>query len=138
MFQGTFSGRGGHLTAFPSTPDGAPQSTMSEGQVLGVTAGAADEGEITMYVAIFGSVDKVNDRIMHGAFDVWLKSFKSKRENVLPVIWSHAWGDAAALIGYATPDDVEVDNIGLKVRARVDLTNPTARVVYNNAKRGVL
>lgn len=95
-------------------------------------------GEIEFYASVFGNVDHIGDRVLHGAFDESLKSWRSKGEPI-PVIFSHQWDNPFAIIGEANPNEVKADRHGLLVRAKLDIEdNPTAKQVYSLIKRGIV
>lgn len=103
-----------------------------------VYSGDANEGVIVYYASRFGNVDKVGDVVDPHAFDAWLTNAKAI-DAVVPVIWSHDWSSAGAVIGYSRArEDFVIDSKGLLVTAHVDLTNPTAKIVHGNANRGTL
>jgi HK97 family phage prohead protease len=95
-------------------------------------------GEVEFYASVFNNVDLVGDRVLPGAFEKSLGRWKEKGAPI-PVIFSHAWDDPFALIGYANPSDVKEDDHGLLVKAHLDIDdNPTAKQVWKNMARGTL
>lgn len=96
-------------------------------------------GTFEAYVAIFDNVDRDGDRIKSQAFDATLKALKSSGDP-LPIIFSHQWGDAMAIIGKADADDVSADRTGLKLKGQMlnmD-TNPLAAQVYSLMDQRIL
>jgi HK97 family phage prohead protease len=92
-------------------------------------------GEVEFYAAKFGNVDLVGDRMVKGSFakslDEWRKS-----GNPIPVVFSHKWDDPFAMIGDADPANVVEDDIGLKVKAMLDIhDNPTAMQVFRMMRK---
>lgn len=107
-----------------------------DSNILNATA-TGSTAEVEMYVSVFNTVDSVGDRVQPHAFDGFLASLKARR-GIVPICWSHDWKTAAAVIVIASYDDFTVDTYGLKVRAHLDLTNETAKTVYNNIKSGAV
>jgi len=95
-------------------------------------------GEIEFYASIYGNVDHIGDRVVAGAFDGSIKSWREKGES-LPIIFSHQWDDPFAIIGEAAPGDIKSDSRGLLIKAKLDIDeNPTAKQVYSLIKRGLV
>lgn len=91
-------------------------------------------GRFEALVSVFGNVDVQGDRVVPGAFQKSIEEWRAKGA-MIPVIWSHDWGNPNAHIGYADPNDVEEVETGLKVAGNVDLDNPFAAQVYRLMKR---
>jgi HK97 family phage prohead protease len=91
-----------------------------------------ETGRFTALVSVFGNVDAMGDRVMKGAFldtiAAWVKS-----GDLIPVIWSHDWGNPFAHIGVIT-NAYETEK-GLVVEGELDLTNSFAAQVYSLLKR---
>jgi HK97 family phage prohead protease len=90
-------------------------------------------GEFEAIVSVFNNVDAQGDRVLPGAFEKSLASWRAKGSPI-PVLWSHDWGNPQAHIGAADPNLVEEVERGLKVRGQIDLDNPFAGQVYKLMK----
>ncbi|WP_405848146.1 HK97 family phage prohead protease [Streptomyces niveus] len=99
-------------------------------------AGVADglaEGQFTALVSVFGNEDSVGDVVRPGAFTETLEEWAAKQDPI-PVIWSHAWGDPFAHVGTVVK---AVETLqGLEVTGQIDDldSNPTAAQVYRLLK----
>lgn len=60
--------------------------------------GDATEGRFTAVVSVFDVVDSYGERVRPGAFAKSLGRW-AERGDPIPVVWSHAWGQSAAIIG---------------------------------------
>lgn len=85
-------------------------------------------GEFTAIVSVFGNVDFAGDRVMPGAFKASLQRWKSSGDPV-PILWSHAWDDPFAHIGFVT-DAIET-NVGLQITGKLDVDKPFAKQVFD-------
>lgn len=87
-------------------------------------------GEFEALVSVYGNVDLIGDRVVAGAFD---KSVEAWRESgdPIPIVWSHAWDNPEAHIGFADPADVESTPDGLVIKGRIDVDKPFARQVFD-------
>jgi HK97 family phage prohead protease len=95
-------------------------------------------GEVEFYASVFGNVDLTGDRVVKGAFADSLEAWR-KSGDPIPVIFSHDWSNPFSMIGSADPNDVVEDDIGLKVKAQLDINeNPTAMQVFKNMSRKTL
>ena len=83
-------------------------------------------GTFEAVVSVFGNVDYVGDRVVAGAFVGSLDRWKTSGDPI-PCIWSHAWDDPFAHIGYVVEAAERFG--GLWVKAKCDLDNPTAAEV---------
>ena len=105
-----------------------------------------DLGTFEAVVSVFGNVDYQGDRVMPGAFEDHLKTLRQKGD-VLPVVWSHDWGNPFAHIGYVDPQEaLEITNEqakakgfgdilgGLYVKGHIDMDKEFARQVYDLLK----
>lgn len=98
------------------------------------TKAEGDSGEFTAIVSTFGNVDKVGDRIVHGAYTKTLQKWQESGDPI-PIILAHQWNDPWAHIGYADPQNVSQVEKGLQVTGRLDIgENPVAKQVYNLMK----
>lgn len=96
------------------------------------------EGTFEAVVSVFGNVDLQGDRVMPGAFGKSIAKWQ-KSGDVVPVLWSHSWGDPFAHIGYVRPQDMkEVRGNqksgfpgGLYVKGHLDVHKPFAKQVYD-------
>lgn len=99
------------------------------------TKTAEGSGEFTALVSVFGNVDHVGDRMVHGAFKNTLNQWR-KSGDPIPVILSHSWDDPMAHIGVADPNQVMETNRGLVVKGTLDIEdNPVAKQVHKLMKR---
>jgi uncharacterized protein len=95
-------------------------------------------GQVEFYASVFGNVDLIGDRVMPGAFDDSLTKWREKGDP-LPIIFSHDWGDAFSIIGYANPSDVTPDEKGLRILGTLDINdNPTAKQIHRLMDRRVI
>lgn len=95
-------------------------------------------GKIEFYASVFNNVDLVGDRVMPGAFEDSLKSWRDSGDPI-PIVFSHNWGDPFAIIGWADPNEVTEDSKGLLVPANLDIdTNPTALQVFKLMQRRIM
>jgi hypothetical protein len=99
-------------------------------------------------VSVFGNVDHQGDRVLDGAFKADIEQ-KRKRQDPIPVVWSHQWGDPFAHIGFIEPQDmyeVYPDTLsdgakaagvtgGLYVKGKLDIDKPFAKQVYDLLKQ---
>lgn len=89
-----------------------------------------EEGVVEAIVAAY-NLDSVGDKILPGAFEATLAEWKG-RDDPIPFIWSHDWGNPDAHIGVV--ESAEETDEGLKIRARLDLDEPFAAKVYKLLK----
>jgi uncharacterized protein len=91
-------------------------------------------GTFEALVSVFGNVDRVNDRVVKGAF---AKSLERWRESgdPLPVVLSHRWDDVHSHIGVIEPHNISETEDGLYVKGQLDLDNPVAMQTYRLMKR---
>lgn len=92
---------------------------------------AGDAGYVEAYVSMFNNVDYGGDRMVPGAFSKTLAEWKDSGDPI-PAIWSHDWDNPDAHIGVV--EDVTEDEMGLKVRMKVDLDRPFANQVFHLLK----
>jgi len=90
----------------------------------------AGVGMVRAVVSAFGNVDSYGDRVVKGAFKDTLQEWRG-RGDPIPFIWSHKWGDPDAHVGWVPPDDAVETDQGLEVVARMDLTDPPAKKIYD-------
>jgi HK97 family phage prohead protease len=99
-----------------------------------------DMGRFEAIVSVFGNVDVQGDRVVEGAFEKSIGSWRASGDPI-PVIWSHQWGDPFAHIGYVEPGEMEEVKAtpllpgGLLVRGRIDVDRPFAKQVYDLMKQ---
>lgn len=90
------------------------------------------EGEFKAYVSTFVTTpDSYGDIVRKGAFTRSLAQWAAK-DAVIPVLWGHDMFDPFNNIGGTIT--AEEDEYGLKVHAKLDLENPTARQVHRLVK----
>lgn len=89
------------------------------------------EGEFTAYASVFGNIDSYGDVVMPGAFANTLAAWKTAG-NPIPLLFGHNMSDPDYNIGGVV--DAAEDEVGLKVRALLDLQNPKAAQVYRLLK----
>lgn len=89
---------------------------------------AGDSGAIEGYASVFGNVDRGGDVILPGAF----QKFSKTRDDKVLLLYQH---DPRSPIGKA---DVAQDSTGLHFKARLVLSDPTAKRAYNHMKEGLL
>ena len=102
-------------------------------------------GAFEAIVSVFGNVDFQGDRVMPGAFTKSIQKWKDSGDPI-PIIWSHDWGNPDAIIGSASPDDLEEvtagqkagEKGGLLVRGQIDVEKPFAAQVYDLMKRRIV
>lgn len=112
---------------------------MSETKVLRTASlKATPEGVVEAYVAIFGNVDYVKDRIVQGAFTKSLDGWRAEMDQgkFLPFVWSHKTDDPKFNIGKVV--DFREDDTGLWVKAKLFLTKQVAQDAYNDMKEGII
>jgi uncharacterized protein len=94
-----------------------------------------DTGTFEAIVSVFGNVDLVGDRIVKGAFAGSIARWQAAGDPI-PVVWSHAWGDLDAHIGYVDPADMRETDAGLYVKAHLDVAEDEhARKVHRLLQR---
>lgn len=81
-------------------------------------------------VSVFGNVDLVGDKVMPVAFDRSIAEWKNSGD-LVPLVWSHDWGNPHAIIGSINPNDLESTPVGLKAIGSIDLNNPFAAQVHS-------
>lgn len=119
--------------------------TMTKRRTVRVFTKAVDEEERTVeqIVSVFENVDLGKDRVKTGAFETSLARWADAGDPI-PVIWSHAWDDPFAHIGYVLeakellPGDpllpTEIADLGgLWTKYRVD-EEPFAEQVFKLLK----
>lgn len=94
------------------------------------TTDDAAVGRFKALVSVFGNVDLQGDRVMPEAFDGTLEAWR-KSGDMIPVIWSHDWGNPFAHIGGVDPSKARVTPEGLEVEGEIDLTNAFGAQVHS-------
>lgn len=90
-------------------------------------------GFIKGYAATF-DIDRVNDRIMRGAFRATIAEHKARGRQIR-MLWQH---NSNELIGGFMPDAAVEDDKGLWVEGDINLETQRGREAYALAKQGVL
>jgi HK97 family phage prohead protease len=90
-------------------------------------------GSFEAIVAVYGNVDRQNDRIVKGAFDASIARWRESGDPI-PAIWSHNWADPHAYFGEIDPQKVRSTDQGLIVRGQADADDPTAVKIHKLLK----
>src|SRR5688572_1132915 len=93
----------GSLSRVPSPTHGSryweePMTKYKSVPIFGFKAVDGQPGVYEAYVAVFGNVDLVNDRIIPGAFVKSIQRWKQEGSPI-PVIFSHQWDTLDAHVG---------------------------------------
>ena len=98
---------------------------------------AAADGEVAgtfeALVSVFGNTDLGGDRVMPGAFEKSIASWRDSGDPI-PVVWSHQWDNPDAHIGFVDPADAMETPDGLLVSGVLDVGKPFAGQVYDLLK----
>jgi uncharacterized protein len=94
-------------------------------------AGDGPAGEFEAIVSVFGNKDSYGDVVLPGAFTDTLAEWASKGDPI-PVYWSHRTSDPQYCIGQVL--EAKETDVGLWVRAQLNLDNPTAAATYGLLK----
>lgn len=99
-------------------------------------------GLFAALVSVFGTKDRVGDRVMPGAFTKTLEVWRTKGTPI-PVIWSHDHMNPDAYIGAVDPNDVRETKDGLVVAGKMHIDEPgddgaRARRIFQLLKRGLI
>jgi Escherichia/Staphylococcus phage prohead protease len=86
------------------------------------------EGAFSARVAVTGTVDRFNDRILPGAFRKTLDDWAASG-NAIPVLYAHDWSTPAGLLGRVT--SAHEDEDGLVIEALLNLKSQSGRNVYD-------
>lgn len=121
------------------------KSVLLEDARLKVSADVqTDTRVLDFYAATFSPMpDRMGDKIAPDAFDTWLAAFYAKGDP-LPISFAHAAiredTDPGAIIGYApaSPSNVWVDQVGLRIKAFVYTDTETSRQVARLIDSGVV
>lgn len=101
---------------------------------LEAKATATDQGSFVAIAAAY-SVDRVNDRIIPGAFSKTIESWRASGKRV-PLHWDHE-GDPSSIIGSVDPAAMRETDAGLEVSGNLDLKNSEkAREAWRAMKTG--
>jgi HK97 family phage prohead protease len=90
-----------------------------------------EQGIFEAVVSVFDNVDKVNDRVIKGAFADSLKAWAESGDPI-PVIWNHEWDDLDAHVGKVL-EAKEIDQ-GLWIKGQMDLEEDFARRLFRKLK----
>jgi HK97 family phage prohead protease len=100
------------------------------------TAVTQDQGVFTAIAASY-SVDRVNERIIPGAFEKTLVAWQASGKNI-PLHWDHQ-GEAANVIGYIDPKAAKETEQGLYVEGQVDLeSSDTAKEAWRSMRNNAV
>lgn len=94
-------------------------------------------GLFAALVSVFGTKDRVGDRVMKGAFTETLERWRASGKSI-PVVWSHDHLDPTSYIGEVDPNDVRETEKGLVVAGKIDVTEPKAAKIFGLLKRGLV
>lgn len=93
-------------------------------------------GEFSALVSVFGNVDRVNDRVIPGAFAKTIGEWEAKSAP-LPIVWAHNIENPLMFIG--SVKSMEETSEGLVVEGSLNLTsNEYARAAYDLLRNGVV
>lgn len=104
-------------------------------QIKNFKALDAEQGIFEAIVAVFNNVDRINDKIIPGAFLRSLAAWKAKGRPI-PVIFAHEWDNLDAHIGQVL-EAKEVEE-GLYVKGQLEMDEPFAKRVWKKMQQGVL
>jgi HK97 family phage prohead protease len=98
---------------------------------------AADvaKGLFEAIVSVFGNVDHVGDRVVKGAFQKSIATWKNSGRSI-PIIFSHQWGNLDAHIGKVL--EAQERDAGLWVKGQIRMDDPPARKVFELMRDGTL
>jgi uncharacterized protein len=99
-----------------------------------IKASNDEAGTFEALVSVFNNVDRVNDRVVKGAFANSLERWRQTGDPI-PIILSHRWDDVHSHIGVADPKNVTETDEGMWVKGQLDLDNPVAMQTYRLMKR---
>lgn len=103
---------------------------------LQAKATVTDQGEFVAIAAAY-SVDRVNDRIVPGAFKGTIDRWRNSGKQV-PLHWNHQ-GEPEDIIGTIDPSRMEETDEGLQVAGRIDLEDSTkGREAWRSIKAGAM
>lgn len=94
-------------------------------------------GLFAALVSVFGTKDRLGDRMVKGAFTDTLERWRASGK-MIPVVWSHDHLDPTSYIGEVDPNDVRETEKGLVVAGRLDLAEPKAARIFTLLKRGLV
>lgn len=93
----------------------------------------ADTGCFEGYASVFNIIDKVNDKIVKGAFEESLKQFK-ERGDLPPLLWQHSATDPIGMW-----EEMYEDDLGLFVKGRLFIDDiKSANEAYKLLKEKVV
>lgn len=93
--------------------------------------GGGDTGVFTAYASVFGNVDSYGEIVMPGAFKADLERWAEKGDPI-PLLFGHNMGDPDFNIGHII--SAEEDDVGLLVKAQIDLESPKGPYTYKLLK----
>ena len=126
------------MTSFKATWQQIPEGDGNARIKMGTTPDGSLTGEVEFYASVHGNVDLVGDRVMKGAFDSSLTKWRDSG-NPIPIVWSHDWGNAKSIIGWADPNDCYEDDFGLLIKGKLDVDiNPDAKLIAWHMHRKIV
>lgn len=103
---------------------------------LQAKATVTDQGEFVAIAAAY-SVDRVNDRIVPGAFKGTIDRWRGSGKQV-PLHWNHQ-GEPEDIIGTIDPSSMEETDEGLQVAGKIDLDGSAkGREAWRSIKAGAM
>lgn len=110
--------------------------TDLEHKTIKAAATATDRGEFSALAATY-SVDRVNERIIPGAFEKTIEKWQGADRNI-PLHWDHS-GAAEDIIGYVDPGAMRETDDGLYVEGRLDLkSSGVAREAWRSMRNNAV
>lgn len=89
------------------------------------------DGQFTALASVFNNVDDVGDVVMPGAFADNLKAWTASGDPI-PLLWGHQMQDPDMNLGKVL--EATETNVGLQIKAELDLSNAKAAQVYKLLK----
>lgn len=90
-----------------------------------------ESGVFTAYASVFGNIDSYGEIVMPGAFKADLERWAEKGDPI-PLLFGHNMGDPDFNIGHLL--SAEEDDVGLLVKAQIDLDSPKGPYTYKLLK----
>lgn len=100
------------------------------------TTTTTDQGQFVALAATY-SVDRVNDRIVPGAFEKTIQAWQTSQKRI-PLHWDHS-ASAEDIVGWVDPASMRETNQGLEVAGQLDLENSeVARQAWRSMKNNAV